>query len=377
MANDQVPLVGNDIPTTRVLESKPAHIDALTSPRFLFGVYVLAKHAGWSGLKAIGLMPKPLDTLMSNAETAVSYFFTMSGFVLAYVYLNKFKTPGTVPRFARARFARVYPVYLLAIALMLPFMHYRSLISDLPQFFGLQSWLPQVDGTDRLLSNWVMESWTLSVEVFCYITFPFVIRMMEDRSDRVIYAFTIFICVLMVGLRLPGTDNEEHTLFRWLTYVPYPLIRWPEFLYGVALAIIFRRGLAPKSPAALHMCIGLLLILLVAKHNLWLYGINAVLSGLIVLLLTTSASDSPLGRLLTSKTGVMLGRASYSLYILQLPVYLILHSLVPPSAGILGKVIYIPLMIILSVIVFHFYEEPLHKRLRHAPNSKLAAPITG
>jgi len=355
-------------------EFKPAHVDALTSPRFLFGLYVLVKHAGWSGMKELGLLPKPINTFMANAEVSISYFFTMSGFVLAYVYLNKFEQKGSIGRYARARFARVYPVFFLSLILLLPFVNLVSLPHDLPQFFLLQSWIPLSLSDGSLVSNWNMQSWTLSVELFCYVSFPWTLRRFEQMSTPVIVAFTLATCVLMVALRLPGIDKAEHALFQWQTYLPYPLLRWPEFVYGILLAILYRRGVAPKSPMLLHVLIVVIGVTLFTVHSSWLYGPLAVVCGIVILLLTTSSGSSPLNAILTHPWAVMLGRASYSLYILQLPVYLILHAAFP--TGWFGKLAYVPLMIGVSIAVFFLYEEPMHRRLRGAKPKKMAAPLT-
>lgn len=354
---------------------KPAHVDALTSPRFLFGLYVLVKHAGWAGLNELGLLPGPVNTFMANAEFSISYFFIMSGFVLAYVYQGKFKKKDSLGRYARARFARVYPVFFLSIILMLPFVTWVSLSHDLPQFFLLQSWIPQAVSDGSVVSNWNMQSWTLSVELFCYIAFPWTLRALEDLSTRTIVYLTVFVCVLMVVFRLPGIDQAKHALFDWQNLIPYPLIRFPEFLYGILLALLYRRGIAPSSPMLLHILIAIVLVLLFSVHSLWLYGPLAVICGIIILLLTTSSGASPLNAILTHPVAVMLGRASYSLYILQLPVYLILHATFPGS--MIAKLSYVPLMIILSIVVFFLYEEPLHRLFRGARPKKMAAPITG
>lgn len=355
-------------------EFKPAHVDALTSPRFLFGLYVLVKHAGWNGMKELGMLPKPIDTFMSNAEVSISYFFTMSGFVLAYVYLNKFEQKGSIGRYSRARFARVYPVFFLSLILLLPFVKLVSFSHDLPQLFLLQSWIPLALSDGSIVSNWNMQSWTLSVELFCYVSFPWTLRRFERMSTPAIVACTIATCVLMVALRLPGIDKAEHVLFQWQIYLPYPLLRWPEFIYGILLAILYRRGVAPKSPMLLHVLIVVIGVTLFTVHSPWLYGPLAVLSGIVILLLTTSSGSSPLNAILTHPWAVMLGRASYSLYILQLPVYYILQAAFP--SGWVGKLAYVPLMIGISIAVFFLYEEPMHRWLRGAKPKKMAAPLT-
>jgi peptidoglycan/LPS O-acetylase OafA/YrhL len=344
--------------------SNPAHVDALTSPRFWFGLYVLVKHAGWAGMSELGLMPWWLNNIMANAEVAISYFFTMSGFVLAYVYYGKFTSPGAHWRYTRARFARVYPVFFLSLVLMAFFVPWHSLARDLPQFFLLQSWLPLSMSDGSVVSNWNMQAWTLSVELVCYITFPWTIRLLEKMSVPVVIGVTVAVCALMLVLRLPAIDEAKNVLYAWQTHIPYPLLRWPEFLYGVALGVLFRRGYAPKAPMVMHALLAVMLGLLIFTDDLWLSGPMAIICGVIILLLTTSAEKSPLNGFLTHPLSVMLGRASYALYILQLPVYLIYHHFAPDSWGLVGKALYVPLMIVLSIIVFYWFEEPFHRLFR-------------
>ena len=81
-------------------------------------------------------------------------------------------------RFFVARFARLYPVYLLAFDFSVPFVDRFSLATDWFQFFLLQSWFPGSGATD-----WNFVAWTLSVELLFYFAFPFAFAVLPATVE--------------------------------------------------------------------------------------------------------------------------------------------------------------------------------------------------
>ena len=59
---------------------------------------------------------KYLYPVIDNSYVFVGFFFLLSGFVLAYNYADR-PTPLDKRQFWRARFARLYPIYLLSLVL--------------------------------------------------------------------------------------------------------------------------------------------------------------------------------------------------------------------------------------------------------------------
>lgn len=55
-----------------------------------------------------------------NANLAVDFFFTLSGFVLAHAYGEKLRTGLSALEFMTIRLKRLYPLYLLALLIWLP-----------------------------------------------------------------------------------------------------------------------------------------------------------------------------------------------------------------------------------------------------------------
>jgi peptidoglycan/LPS O-acetylase OafA/YrhL len=128
---------------------------------------VVVFHSGASWASVNPHIPGPTKTLLLNGYVGGT-FFLLSGFILQITYRRKIGRPAEIQRFAVARFARLYPVYVLTVLAMLPFTTLAGW-GDVPQFFLLHWWVPNgaLGWTD-----WNMPSWTLSVEFFFYLCLP-------------------------------------------------------------------------------------------------------------------------------------------------------------------------------------------------------------
>lgn len=63
---------------------------------------------------------KALILFLEHGYLAVSFFFILSGFILTYNYADRWPSVS-LREYLLARFARIYPIYLLALLLELPF----------------------------------------------------------------------------------------------------------------------------------------------------------------------------------------------------------------------------------------------------------------
>lgn len=340
-------------------------IDALTSLRFFAAFYVLIFHSGGPALSNSGLAPRPLVNFLANGYLGVTFFFVLSGFILTYVYHGRLNSPDDTRKYAKARFARVYPVYLLSLLLMIPFVPFKGLFHALPQFFLLQSWIPFTMADDTYIGNWNMQAWTLSVELLFYLSFPVALTLMQRWSLKAIIVALVICCGLMLIFRLPEIRGPQNLIIPFLYHVPIPFLRLPEFLYGVGLGIIFCRGLAPKSGVVLYAAMIAILATLVASKSPWVAPIVAILIGVVIFLVPTSLGDGWLKTLLCHRWMVLLGGASYCLYILQLPVHLIVGWIFSGPFELIGKFAYIPILTVLSIAIYLWYEEPMRQHIKN------------
>ena len=101
-----------------------APIHPLTSIRFPLSCWVILYHLTVPNPVAAHIpasLPAFPYRIVRTAYSAVSLFFILSGFSLAYNHDLGAPWPAAAwKRFAATRLTRIYPIYLLGLALMLP-----------------------------------------------------------------------------------------------------------------------------------------------------------------------------------------------------------------------------------------------------------------
>ena len=82
------------------------NLDALTGLRFIAASGIVVAHLTAAGYAPFGLR-------YDLAPAGMPLFFTLSGFIIHYVYWNGFirSWPRTAREFAVARFSRLYPLF--------------------------------------------------------------------------------------------------------------------------------------------------------------------------------------------------------------------------------------------------------------------------
>ena len=193
-----------------------------------------------------------LSNLIQSGPGALGFFFILSGFVLAHASQGRDIRPRP---FWRARFARLYPVYLLAFLLFLPvgLEKYLRLAHSPGTFLAagvanltlLQSWTPYA-------LSWNGPSWSLSDEALFYALFPFLYApIMRARPARlIVITGTTWIAELCLFAAHADQRIPEPVWHRWIQYNP---IYWlPLFVLGIALYRTHRAWLECPGMARLQ-----------------------------------------------------------------------------------------------------------------------------
>jgi peptidoglycan/LPS O-acetylase OafA/YrhL len=315
----------------------------LTSIRFLFALLVVVFH-GEDTLKQGGFddWPFVVRAIISHGYTGVSFFFVLSGFILAYSYRSKLNNVGDSVEFWRARFARIYPAYLVAFIIFLPIAIYTAILQDdfriafttaALQLTLLQSWIPSA------ALRWNGPAWSLSVEALFYALFPLLFLKARPLSDKTLFGIAALAYLAsqigaLIGWRygpslattlndwenLPKLSNEAITLF----FMYFPLFRVPEFAFGMTLGILFTRS-APVGPlmrrfmivlGCLGFGVGFVVLGPLVPGEMIADGLLMPFLGLLLVGLAYSPS-----RIFNHWIFVQLGEASYSLYLLHIPLW--------------------------------------------------------
>lgn len=333
-------------------------IKPLTSVRFFAALFVVMFHSGSGFITAQPHVPGIIKSVLLNGYTGVTFFFVLSGFILHHTYRGKLNGGESIKRFAVARFARIYPVYLITVLVMFPFAGVNYDWRDVPQFLLLHWW---ITAPWPLLGIWNGPSWTISVEAFFYVCFPWLTAGATKLQTRSIYVALLALAVLDFATGSSEFFSLHPTYFDWLRWVPTPIVRLPEFVIGVLVGELhFRRSGERFSVPSWAPIVALVFVLCVS-HEPWVASAVTVLAALLILAIAGD-HGSLVARVLDKRWLVLLGAASYSLYLLHQPVHFYMSWLLGESKWLVPLQYFV--VIGGSVLVFLYIEEPAREWIR-------------
>lgn len=118
----------------------------------------------------------------------VIFFFTLSGFVMIISHFNK--KDETAFQFYKLRLARIYPLYLLALLVMLN--SNTKFVDIVLCILLVQAFVPG----HCLAIN--VPAWSLSAETFYYLLFPFLLKYY--RKSPVLSGFIFILLSLSLSI---------------------------------------------------------------------------------------------------------------------------------------------------------------------------------
>lgn len=163
-----------------------------------------------------------VNRFISHGAIFMSGFFVLSGFIMSHVYhATDFTKASNIWRFYIKRFAKIYPVYALSTIAYFAFFrdythaeHARIAINDL---FLIQGFFPSMF---RLGLNG--GTWSLTVEMFLYILFPF-LMLLGGKSFK----------IAIIGVALAVLVSINVSLFKDDPVYANPVFRLADFMCGI------------------------------------------------------------------------------------------------------------------------------------------------
>lgn len=310
------------------------HLQALTGLRLFAALAVYFSH-----LPAPLGAPRWLLTLQQSGYVGVTFFFVLSGFVLTLNYFDTLRTPQQLWSYAVARIARVYPLYLVVLAWPTIGLWAAGTLPKhdlLLHVLGLQAWNSDLG----VAYGFVAPAWSISVELFLYATLPLLVAMVRLVDRRI---WTLLGSVALVLAVLAATAYvfqrtgrgdlgwaDPASAHRWLYRTP--LMRVGDFLLGILAARIYLklrdRAVGARLGWWLIVPAAGVSVILAAQPALvftaWSWdAMYAPLAAALILSLAL-APTHPVSRLLSQRTIVFLGEASFAFYLIH---YTVLHLL--------------------------------------------------
>jgi peptidoglycan/LPS O-acetylase OafA/YrhL len=408
----------------------PDEVPGLTGLRFLAAFSVLFAHGTGVLLQGHDYPGSVAYWCTQASGFGMTLFFVLSGFVIHYNYAV-LVTGGRLRGIAAylwARFARLYPLYLLTLLgyVLISRKHFdfwfgdpapfRDVLRALPYFlFSLQSWFYVPIGDTTLVyavGGATSVTWSISTEWFFYFTFPLVaLLVLRSRSPRRTIVLVLAWCALWIALTTSLFDRasdinawalerygpiaemrqprdefaaQDSYVFWLLSFSPY--FRMGEFVLGSLIAQLYLQ-LRDRKVGTLENTIGTAAFI-AAVISVFIIGyfefgpevgtnifrkmyMNFALAPSAALLIFCAARYRNMAsRLLTSRPALLLGDASYSIYLTHFLVLMVDFKLFGPPAqsgtffNILVLGVTIVATLLLSIGLYTYYEAPARRWLR-------------
>jgi peptidoglycan/LPS O-acetylase OafA/YrhL len=302
-------------------------LPALTGLRILAALAVYLSHIppphGASG---------PTASFFQAGYMGVTLFFVLSGFVLAINYFERLRRPSAraVWNFAGARFARIYPLYILVLFYILVRNHAFGLGIGRwwEHALALQAWSSSV----YRAFNFNGPAWSVSVEVFLYACFPLLVPALARlRTARALLVTGTGVALAMTALTawfvlsgrgaLPWSNPES--AHRWLYLTP--LTRLGDFTLGILAARLYVdvgvgawvRRVGGSIAVVAAMAIVALMAWPANLFSAWSWDLAYALPGVALIFgLAVNPRSNP-ARALSMPAVVLLGESSYAFYLVH------------------------------------------------------------
>jgi exopolysaccharide production protein ExoZ len=321
-------------------------------------------------LRAVAALGVVLAHIFPGAvigTAGVDLFFVISGFIMVYASERLFGRREAPRIFFLRRLARIVPLYwaVTAVLVAYPLLAGVDLAAvNLSPGAILGSFvffpLPRPDGS--LLPVHFL-GWTLNYEMFFYAVFAGFIVFSRQRAVAAIIA--LFIAIVILGLAFKP---------------PQPFAFWAdpiilEFCFGMLIASAYRDGARLPPPAAAGLIVAAAMAFAASAawghHLTWRVAEWGLPAAALVAGCALSKGSPNLG--VVSRALGLLGDASYSLYLVHLPVFLVVRKAWslrgPADAPWLLSLALFASAIMAAIVVYVVFENPsrrwLQRKIEH------------
>jgi peptidoglycan/LPS O-acetylase OafA/YrhL len=341
---------------------------------------VLAFHYGWGFASATpGGLVAYLISPIRIGWSGVDLFFVLSGFLITGILLEAVGKVGYYRVFYVRRLARTLPLYTLMLSVFVLSISIGG-ASTFPRLFGdvagvvtyplfLQNVYMMLFG---ISINFLSVSWSLAIEEQMYAAFPLIIKL-----GAAIGSVSILLLLggcLSVGIRAFALIVGGEGLMERVTLLP--IARLDEFAAGGLVSIlmlskshVLSRGV--RTCAVFAVGLGLSVALLyVTSLGAALHLLLAICYGLLVLL-AIQPERSVLRSALEMRPLAFVGKISYGLYLIHMPVLGVLSGLFyDPRVALVGAkprwitLLALVISFVLATVSWRYFEEPILRRAR-------------
>lgn len=363
-------------PITASMPSIRPKLPSLTGSRFWAALLVFFFHASIHSELVSYANPTiehAFAAIFSKAGwVGVSYFFILSGFIMVWSARDN----DTVGNFYLRRFAKIYPTHCVTWAIafimgMVSIGEYKIWLSNL---LLVNTWVDDV----RYFFVVNRPSWSLCNEVFFYLLFPGLFKVMQAIPKKFdllgVAIVTLASLLVQIYIYIWVEPNQMMANFGisqkqfWFSYI-FPLPRLFEFISGMFVARLLMYGRAPVFPKTAALAL-LIAVYIVAMFLPYQFGLNVIYIIPISLLIVSIASDDLKSKrnVLNGETSVWLGNISYAFYMTHFLIIFFFFTLMSGKKFSFSEgTVFFAAALILSVscasLVYQYVEIPIMRKI--------------
>lgn len=358
-------------------------IKPLTSLRFFFAFMIFAHHLTFLSKSDLPYFRWIHEYILKEGYIGVSFFFILSGFILAYNYRDSILNKKVSNKnFFIARIARIYPLHLLCLLIAIPLTLQNSA-------FEFSTWIKQLFFNLTLTQSFIpiktfyfsfnSPSWSISNELFFYLLFPFLIILISKlkyyKFNKGLLTLFLFLLPLLM-LVIPPIHYKS------LFYVN-PFFRIFDFIIGILLFELYER--IKNQQRLIHYNIleissVLLLVLFFVFHRefplVLRYSVYYWLP-MSLLILIFSFQKGFISNFLSNRILILLGEISFGFYMFHQLILKYFKNLNAAYFHIENEYLIISILFIVSILVsyisFIWFENPVNRYLKNVlkPKAKM------
>ena len=240
----------------------------------------------------------------------------------------------------------------------------------------LQAWAPwALDGLNGA-------GWSLSVEAFFYALFPWLLPMMARWTTRQLLtrAGAIWAVAMLAQVALltwQTSTSDAATQYAIGAFAAFsPIANLPNFIIGMATGLIFIKSANEATASTLRATLieaGLVLAVLGALAAAFIPA-HLLRTGVIApvfaaLMYVFARGHGWLSKLVSTAPMLLLGNASYALYLVQGHTYTYLQQTVLtlfPAASLLSMAVAFGAILAVSILSYYLIETPARRAIVNA-----------
>lgn len=329
---------------------------------------------GIRGLAVISVILFHLGYL-PNGYLGVDVFFVISGYLITGIVYNEVKeNTFSILKFYERRIRRIIPLvlfttliaFILGVCFMLPDDLENLSQSIFASNFSANNILMYITSSDywAVKNDYkpLMHTWSLGIEEQFYLFYPILFFVFKNNKRK--FILPVLVLLTLISLALFFGCKDHSSKFYLIQY------RFYELSFGGICAIYFEKiktdKFSVKTKYLLYtLLLSVILILLFrdkGNNDIKVIFVTIFSAGILVLGGQHFQSDALYKKILCNKFLLAVGKISFSLYMWHQIIFAFARYIFIEEMNITWAVFLTLLVIILSILSYHFIEQPFRNR---------------